>query len=227
MQAHTAMGQTLYFMGEFLAAKEHLDNAISLYDPERPLPFRNVRLDSEAFGLSYAAWTLWQLGYPDQALARGNEALAFAQGLSHPHTLALAGFVFSGALRQFRREASAAQENAESGIALAAEHGLTDPLASATILRGWAMAQQGRNDQGIALIMEGLARIRATGLELSRRHWLSLLAEACGETGRLDEGLSALMEALAGADEHEDQHYEAEIHRLKGELLLKQNNSNA
>jgi predicted ATPase len=88
-------------------------------------------------------------------------------------------------------------------------------------------AEQGRNEHGIPLIMEGLARIRATGLELNRPHWLSLLAEACGETGRLDEGLSALMEALAWADEHEDRHYKAEIHRLKGELLLKQNNSNA
>src|SRR6516164_8395846 len=58
-------------------------------------------------------------------------------------------------------------------------------------------------------------------------YWLSLLAEACGETGRCDEGLSALREALATADEHENRHYEAEMHRLKGELLVKQDDSNA
>jgi class 3 adenylate cyclase/predicted ATPase len=224
-QAHAALGQTLYFLGQFLAAKEHLENVIILFEPERPLPFRDVRLDSEVFGLSYAAWSLWQLGYPDQALTQSNKALAWAQGLSHPHTLTLAGFVMFGVLRQFRREAGSAQENAESGIALAAEHGLPNPLA--TILRGWAMATHGRDEQGIALILEGLAGTRVTGLECNRPHWLSLLAEAYSETGHLDEELSALTEALAWADEHEDRSYEAEIHRLKGELLLKQNNSNA
>ena len=86
-------------MGEFLSAKEHLENAIILYDPERPLAFP-AGFDHIVFCLSYAAWTLWQAGYPDQALARGNEALALAQGLSHPYSLALGGFYF------FRRVAS-------------------------------------------------------------------------------------------------------------------------
>ncbi len=223
---HAALGNILYFMGEFLSAKEHLENAIILYDPERPLAFP-AGFDHVVFCLSYAAWTLWHLGYPDQALTRGNEALALAQGLSHPYSLALAGFYFFGVLSQIRREARSAQENAESGIALAAEHGLTDILAYGTILRGWAMAKQGRNEEGIALIREGLAGTRAKGLETDRPYWLGLLAEACGETDRLDDGLNALTEALAAADEREDRHYEAEIHRLKGELLLKQNNSNA
>jgi class 3 adenylate cyclase/predicted ATPase len=227
IDGHAALGQTLYFMGEFLPAKEHLENAISLYDPKRPQAFRNTRFYAEVFCLSYAAWILWELGYPDQALARGNETLSLAQRLSHPYSLAQAGFIHFGILRQIRREARAAQENAESGIALAAEHGLADPLACATILHGWAMAKQGRNEEGVAQLLEGLAGRRATGSALNRPHWLSLLAEARGEAGRLDEGLSALMEALAWADEHEDRHYEAEIHRLKGELLLKQNNSNA
>ena len=227
IHGHGALGQTLYFMGEFLPAKEHLERAIILYDPKRPLAFRNVIFDAEVFCLSYAAWILWELGYPDQALTRGNEALSLAQRLSRPYNLTQAGFIHFGVLRQIRREARAAQENAESGIALAAEHGFADPLACATILRGWAMAKQGRNEEGIALIREGLAGRRATGSELNRPHWLSLLAEACGEAGRLEEGLSALMEALAWADEHEDRHYKAEIDRLKGELLLKQNNSNA
>ena len=90
------------------------------------------------------------------------------------------------------------------------------------------MVEQGCTQEGIAQIQEGLANARATGwLGAIRPYWLSLLAEACGETGRLDEGLSALTEALAIADEHENRHYEAEMHRLKGELLLKQDDSNA
>jgi predicted ATPase len=90
------------------------------------------------------------------------------------------------------------------------------------------MAKQGRIQEGIALIQEGLANTRAIGWEeIARPYWLSLLAEACGETGRLDEGLSALTEALDIADEHEIRYYEAEMHRIKGELLLKQDASNA
>ena len=89
------------------------------------------------------------------------------------------------------------------------------------------MAEQGRNEEGIAQIQEGLAASRATGAELWRPYFLCLLAEACMETGRLDDGLSALTEALAAADEHENRSYEAEMHRLKGELLLRQNDSNA
>jgi predicted ATPase len=169
--------------------------------------------------------TLWQLGYPDQALKRGNEALALARGLSHL-SLAFAEF-FVGVLRQLRRETGVAQENAESMIALCAEHGFTQFLAYATVLRGWVIAEQGRNEEGIAQIQEGLAASRATGAELTRPYFLCLLAKACMETGRLDDGLDASTEALAAADEHENRSCEAETHRLKGELLLKQDDSNA
>ena len=227
LYAHFALGNTSFWMGEFVPAREHLEMASSLYDPERhrPLAFRYGGFDAGIACLSYAAWTLWTLGYPDQALKRGNEALALAQALSHPLSLALAE-IWVGALRQSRGEARATQETAESAMALSAEHGLTDYLARATTLRGWAMTEQRHNEEGIALIQEGLAASRATGSELYRPYFLCLLAEACTQTGRLDEGLSALTEALAAANEHEDRHYEPEAHRLKGELLLKQNDSN-
>jgi predicted ATPase len=148
-----------------------------------------------------------------------------AQALSHPHSLAWTEF-FGGVLHQLRREARAAQENAEVAIALSAEHGFTDSLHGATGLRGWAIAEQGRHEEGIALIREGLATFRATGGELALPYFFCLSAEAYREAGRFDDGLSALTEALAAADEHEDRNYEAETHRLKGELLLSQDDSN-
>jgi predicted ATPase len=224
--AQMALGQTTFRMGELIRSREHLEMAICLYDPERyrPLGLRYGAVNSEVSSLSYAAGTLWQLGYPDQALKRLNEALTLVQALSHPQSLAWAA-TFVGILRQYRREARAAQEAAEGAIVLSAERGFTDLLAYATTLRGWAMAEQERKEEGIALIQEGLAATRATGAELWRPYFLSLLAEACMETGRFDEGLSALAEALAAADKHEIRHYEAEMHRLKGELLLKQDDS--
>jgi class 3 adenylate cyclase/predicted ATPase len=229
MYAHLALGNTSLYLGHLLSARERLELAISLYDSERhrPLAFRYGGTNAGVVGLSIASRTLWLLGYPDQALERGNEALALAQGLSQPQSLAFAKVVVSF-LHQVRGEVRAAQENTESLIALCAEYGLTYWLAHATVFRGWAMADQGRTQEGIAQIQEALANTRATGWsEPTRPHWLSLLAEACGEAGRLDEGLSALTEALATADEHENRHYEAEMHRLKGELLLKQDDSNA
>jgi predicted ATPase len=135
--------------------------------------------------------------------------------------------MFVTVVHQLRREVRETQETAERVIALCGEHGLTDFLAYATSLRGWAMAEEGRNEDGIAQIQEGLATSRVTGSQLRRPYFQTLLAEAGRETGRLDDGLRALEEALAATDEHKNRQYEAETHRLKGELLLKQDEANA
>jgi predicted ATPase len=130
-----------------------------------------------------------------------------------------------GYLRQYRREPRAAQKTAEDLTALSIEHGFAHWLPQATITRGWAMAEQGHSEEGIAQILEGLSAWRAIGTEALRPHALCLLAEAYGEADRAGDGLSNLMEALAAADEHEIRHYEPEMHRLKGELLLRQDRS--
>jgi predicted ATPase/class 3 adenylate cyclase len=221
LYAHLALGDTSFSMGEWLLAREHLEVAISLYDRECPMW---IGFDTGVNCLSYTALTLWTLGYPGQALKRGNEAAALAEALSHPLSLAFAeGPV--GYLHQYRREARAAQEIAEHLVALSAEHGFTHWLAQATITRGWAMAEQGHGEEGIAQIREGLAMFRAIGNEALRPHALCLLAEACKGTGRFDDGLNALTEAMAAAEEHGIRHYEPEMHRLKGELLLSQDHS--
>jgi predicted ATPase len=183
-----------------------------------------VGFDTRIHCLSYLALSLWSLGYPDEALKRGNEALALAHALSHPFSLAFAeGLV--GYLRQYRREPVAAQEMSTNLIALSAEHGFTHWLAQGTITCGWAIAEQGQYADGSAQIEEGLAVWRATSTGAFRPHALCLLAEVYEKTGRLDEGLSALMEALDTADQYEIRHYQSEMYRLKGELLLMQEKS--
>jgi predicted ATPase len=157
----------------------------------------------------------------------GTEALALAQKLSHPFSLVFAQNIGVGILRQLRREARVVHEIADSAIALSVEHGLADPLAYATVLRGWAISEQGRNQEGIAQILQGLAGSRATGAEVLRPYLLCLLAEVYRDAGHFGEGLSALREALAAAGTHQNRAFEAEIHRLTGELLLRQNDSNA
>jgi predicted ATPase len=148
-----------------------------------------------------------------------------AQALSHPFDLAFAECFAGIILRQSRQAARAAQQ-AESVITLSAERGFTQYLAWATSLRGSAIAKQGRNQEGIAQLQEGLAASRAAGAELWRPYFLCSLAEACMETGRFDDGLNALTEALAFADENEVGFSRAEIHRLRGELRLRLNDSN-
>ena len=223
LYAHLALGDTSLSMGEWLLARDHLEMAISLYDRERPMAIGH---DTGVNCLSYMALTLWTLGYPDQALKKGNEAVAVAQALSHPHSLAFAeGLV--GYLYQYRREPCAAQETSERLIALSAEHGFPHWMAQANITRGWAIAEQGKVEEGIAQIQEGLAAFRAIGNGTLLPHALCLLGDACRGTGRLDEGVSAVTEAMAAADEHEIHQYEPEMHRLEGELLLSQGHSKA
>ena len=114
------------------------------------------------------------LGYPDQALEKSHEALTLAQELSHPFSLAFALY-FAAGLHQLRREGQAAQERAEAAIALSTEQGFPVLVGAGTILRGWALAEQGQREEGIAQIRQGLAAWRATGAELLRPYFLALV----------------------------------------------------
>ena len=161
------------------------------------------------------------LGYSDQALHGINEALTLAQELDHPFSLAFA-LTVATTVRQFRRDAEAVREGAEALIGLSTERGFAFWLAHGKILRGWALTVQGEGADGIAQMRQGLVAYRATGAELDRLYFLSLLAEGYEKVGQLEEGLTVLVEALAMADKTEERYWEAELHRRKGELLLMQ-----
>jgi class 3 adenylate cyclase/predicted ATPase len=217
MYAHYALGFTLFWMGEFLSAREHLETTITLYSTERHHLFNVIYgFDAGVNSLSYAAWTLWHLGYPEQALNRANEALALAQRLSNPGSLTFAKGTAS-AVSQSRREVHATREHAENAIQLAIERGFTELLPIVNALRGWAIAEKGRHEQGILQIREGLE----SGTELVRLYLLSLLAEACEEPERLDDARSGLIEALAATNRNQKHCHNAEADRLIGELLLR------
>jgi predicted ATPase len=227
MYAHVAVGDASNSMGQFPLARESLEKATSLYDFERhrTLTLR-FGVDAGVNSLSYAAWTLWHLGYPDQALKRVNEALALARALSQPQSLVFA-VQFASVIHLARRETVEAQGFIDALKALSVEHGVIFWSGLASVRRGWALAEQGRNEEGIAQLEEGLAAIRSTGTGLGRQEMLCHIAAAYIDTDRFEDGIAALAGALAAAHEREERHYEAETHRLKAELLLKQNNSNA
>ena len=219
--AHDVLGDTSVWLGDFVAAREHLEQGIALYDAQQHRSHIFLYgYDSGTACLSFAAEALWHLGYPDQALKRIDEALILARELSQPMSLAFAP-MFAAWLHQLRGERQAAQERAETAIAISAEHGIPFFLAWGTILRGWALAGQGQQEEAIAQIREGIAAYRATGAELGVSWFLGLLAEAYGEAAQTEEGLTLLAEALDFVSKTGEHFYEAELYRLRGELLLK------
>jgi class 3 adenylate cyclase/predicted ATPase len=221
VEAHYVLGTTLFHLGELDPAREHLERGIALYDPQqhRFLAFRYGQ-DPGVFCLCYMVRILWFLGYPDQALQRSQEALALAQDLSHPFSLALA-LTFAALVHQLRQEGRATQEQAEVAIALCTEQGFAFYQAMGTILHGWALTVQGQKGEGITQMRQGLIAWQATGAELFRPHLLALLAEGYGRAGQVEEGLGVLAEALGAAHKSGKRFYEAELYRLKGELSLK------
>jgi predicted ATPase len=221
VEAHAALGQTLCIQGELTPAREHLQQVVTLYEPQHhmAMSFR-FGYDPGVYARAMEGWVLWLLGYPEQALRRSQDALTRARAQSHPFTLALT-LATVAVLRQMRQEADATLEQVQASLGLSSEHGFPYLGAIGTVRHGWGLARLGRVEEGIADMRQGLAALRATGTELSQPYHLALLAEAYGRGGQIEAGLCALEEALVAADQHAERLYEAELQRLKGELLLR------
>jgi predicted ATPase len=170
---------------------------------------------------TYAAMTLWLLGYPEQALAYIHEALALAHALSHPYSLAFAQF-WAAWVSQVRRDVPAVHEHAEAAVALSTDQGFTQWVALGTILRGWALAMQGQGEAGMAQLRQGIATWRATGAALLAPWFCTMLAEVSAYLGHVEDGLQALAEAHTLVEQHDERYWEAEVCRLRGVLLLRQ-----
>jgi predicted ATPase len=218
--AHHALTVTLFYLEDLPSALAHVDQALALYDRQHySLTFFHGH-DPRVSCLLFAGHILWSLGYPDQALARNREAVAWAQELAHPYSLAYA-LTNTAWRHQLRREAKAAQEHADAAVALCREHGFPLMEAQGTIWLGWALAEQGQLEEGIEKIRWGLDAWRATRAELAWPYFLTLLAEAYRKVGRVEDGLAVVAEGLATAHRNDERWYEAELYRLQGELLLK------
>ena len=149
------------------------------------------------------------------------ESLTLAQELSHPHSLAFV-LVFAAILHRLCGEVQAVYARADAATRLAAEQGIAQWFAGGTILRGWAVAAQGQTAEGLAQIHQGLVAWRAAWAEALRPFWLALLAEAHATGGDPAGGLHGLAEALVLVETTGELWYEAELYRLKGDLLLRQ-----
>jgi len=216
---HSLVGLPLLSVADFAAARAHLEQGIALYDFET---HRSLALehgdDPGLTSLAFLAIALWFVGFPDQALARIGEADALAQRLATPYGVAFA-HSFAAWIHVRRGEPAAAQTRCDALMRLAAEQGYAFLLAEGAIFRGWALVQQGRIEVGLAQLEQGLAANLVIGARMGRPSHLALLADACGKASRPEAGLAAAAEALATLEDTGERSYEAEVQRLKGELL--------
>jgi DNA-binding winged helix-turn-helix (wHTH) protein/predicted ATPase len=221
LEAHEALGITLYYLGDYAAAWWHLAQGIALTDPavQRALALRHGVAPGVG-GLATAANTLWCLGYPAQAVRRSQEALVLAQELDHPYSLAYAQN-WAAVLHHRRRDVPAVQAQAEALLALATAQGFSVYAGWGIYWRGWALAMQGQGTAGLTQMQQGLEAIFATQT-LIQPLCLLLLAEATGHVGQVVEGLRLLAEALGVFEASGRGDLLAEAYRLQGEFLLRQ-----
>jgi predicted ATPase len=220
--AHYALGTTWWWLGALPAARTHLEDGIALYTPEqrRALVFR-MGQDPGVACRTYAAVTLWLLGYPAQALAHIHDALTLAHELSHPFSLAWARY-WAAMVSQFRHDVAAVHEQAESTVALASAQGFPLWVAGGTSLRGWALAMRGGGEEGMAQVRQGIAAWRTTGAAVHVPYLCTVLADVYDHLGHPEDGLQALTEGHTLIEQQEERWWEAEVHRLRGVLLLRQ-----
>jgi predicted ATPase len=220
--AHNALQQPLFHLGDFAAARRHQEQGWALYDPRKHGTLTAVYGEDSGVGcLVYGAVTLWHLGYPEEALRSAQASRSLAEELSHPFNVAQA--LYYGTLTYLcRREAGRAQEWSRALLELCREQDFALLFAGGMVLHGWSLTEQGQTAEAIRQMRQGLADWQATGAVSHRPYQLGLLAEALAREGQVQEGLSALAEALAVSTATGERFYEAELHRTRGELLLKQ-----
>jgi DNA-binding winged helix-turn-helix (wHTH) protein/predicted ATPase len=220
LSAHTTLGVSLFFRGEMAAAHAHLAQGSALYVPaSHCAPVARHSLDLGVLARCYVALSLWLLGAPAQALAQMHEVRMLAQELSDPYNLAFA-VSFVTFLYQWRRDVPATLTWAETGLALCTEHGFGQYCSYGRLLHGWALVAQGQGDEGLGEMRQSLTAYEGTGAAIWRPSFLAVLAEGYGQVGATDEGLRVLAEAVAAVQKTEECIWEAELHRLKGELVL-------
>ncbi len=168
-----------------------------------------------------AAHALWLLGHPDQAVASIQAALTLAQQLGHPLSLCMA-LRWAAVLHYLRREAPLTQARAEAAMTMATDHGFSEQVALATPLRDWALAANSQGEERRAQMRQNLAASHATEATRVRSDRLALLAETFAQVGQITKGLEALAEGLATVAKSSVRWWEAELYRLRGELLLRQ-----
>jgi tetratricopeptide (TPR) repeat protein len=228
------LGMGRVFAGDFRPAAADLDRAIAIWEatPETATGATQQSRVTTALTTfpstvrSVSAFNLWVLGYPDQALEWVNRSTALAResgsltALASVHNTAM---LLYASLRDYEQ----CKERAEAVQLLATELGNSIRRATSVFYLGWIQSRAGELDTGINQMRQSISEMKATGSELGMDYLLALLATALGRTGRFDEAFRSLDESLSRIEKTGQRCWEAEVNRIKGELLLAQGSNPA
>lgn len=217
IQIQWALANIVMHQGEMEAAVRQMDQCRAEYDRLERRP--DAVQDPGVMCLCYSAWSLWQLGFPDQALHRTTAVVQLAERLKHPFSLGEA-YGFHAAVLHFRGENRAALDSAERAIAICEEGGFAVWLAHARIMRGRILAELGDGEDGIEEMRHGYELWAATGAVVTTPFYLAMRAEALARAERSDEARALLDQALALVERTGERYYEPEIRRLVGQITL-------
>jgi predicted ATPase len=219
---HATLGAYAFSVGDFAGARDHLALGRQLYGTEAFQGFaRQYGFDGGLFVYAYEMSAVWTLGYAEQAEAIRKELQAIADGSRNPYSIAIA-LAYGEALAYNCGETDAVLERSAQLIALSTEQHLYLWLAAATCGRGGALRQRGEIDEAIALIQQGLVLYRSIGVMSAYSYYLTYLAAAHRDAGQVSEGLAVADEGLALCATLVQRFHESELLRLKGDLLLLQ-----
>jgi class 3 adenylate cyclase/predicted ATPase len=218
--AHARLAVSLLRHGQPEAARAHAEESLAVPGPEDQLGATFPRFASAFPALSYS---LWLLGFPDSARTVADEAISTARALKNPLAMMLS---LTEGWNRFLRDAVSTREQAEAAIAIGSEHGIRPLRLGAIAQRGWSLVYEGRAEEGLDDIRRGLGGRQRFGLSFNPSV-LAMLVEAHLKMNQAVAGLEVLEQAFSRVEATGDRMYEPELHRLKGELLLAQDASNA
>jgi class 3 adenylate cyclase/tetratricopeptide (TPR) repeat protein len=219
-RAHHVFGVTCWFQGDYAGARSHLEQALAAYERERyhHLAPRFV-FDDKVVATGWLAGVLWPLGEVDQAARLLDSALGLARQSGHLPSIAWA-HAYTCRFAGICRKPGLARPHAEELLGVAHEHGLPMRLADGSFYDGWARWCAGDGD-GEAGMRQGLGLWNEMYYRLFAPLTGTLLAEREAEAGRVEVGLATLDAQLAATEETGQRWFDAEMYRVRGELLLK------
>lgn len=221
LQAHHAAWATAFSRGEFEAAERHARVGLDTYDASRDavLSATYGGHDPGACARQFNARALVFLGRANEAVEESHAAIRHAEALADPFSLTIA-LVFAAAVNHARRDPASTRAHAAAAARIADDQGFRLLLAWASVFAGWANVEQGDRDGGLRQIQKGVAEALATGSQQFVSHFLGILAESWLRAGAYEPGLHTITEAFDIVRRTGERFYEAELHRLRGELLL-------
>lgn len=225
LQAHIALGIVLFHAGDFVGSRRHCEQALTFYDPEvQDASLYRYGYDLGIASVTYVSWTLWVMGALEQSQQKNEALLALGKTLPHPQQ-AGGALLFAALLSLLRREAAVAQACAAEAMALGEEQGSAFIHTLAVVVHGCAWLQLGEAERGVEAIERGLGAYESPIGAVIRPYFLAVLAEAYGQLRQETRGKELLTEAFALMHRSKEYWCEAELYRLKGELLLVQEGS--